>query len=421
MAKAYYSSRLSENISKTPEGFLICRNVPIARTGIQEYLGAEIGMDSGQKYSVNRPETEVFSKAAMASFEGKPVCDEHPPVDVDANNYQSFMKGITRDVRRGTGEFADCLVADLIIYDKALADAIEAGKREISCGYDCLWVQTADDAFDQREIIGNHVAVVDKGRAGHKVAIRDQAPPVVIKRSDKRMSKQNMLERMFYALCKDAEPQEILEASKLVNKDAAGCPPEPAAAPVEQKPAMDAAIDERFKRIEDALEQLKNPAPAPAAAPAGEPDGDEEPDALDSLENELTNNPAPAAPAATDEDPVTVDPQAINEQTEDAEPEVIEPDEQKPAAPVPSAVRDAAIDAIQAMKPLIAQIQNPVQRRKAADSLAVMIRGQVRDEQYQTLMRAQKTATKRTVDSMDDRNLGKAWRDKYNPHYKKSE
>ena len=41
----YYGTRLSENISKRePEGYLLCLNVPVARTGIQEYLPGELGL-----------------------------------------------------------------------------------------------------------------------------------------------------------------------------------------------------------------------------------------------------------------------------------------------------------------------------------------------------------------------------------------
>ena len=45
MAKAFFGSKISPNMVKTPENFLICKNVPIARTGVQKYLGKEIGLD----------------------------------------------------------------------------------------------------------------------------------------------------------------------------------------------------------------------------------------------------------------------------------------------------------------------------------------------------------------------------------------
>ena len=41
----YYGTRLSENISKRePEGYLLCLNVPVARTGTQEYLPEELNL-----------------------------------------------------------------------------------------------------------------------------------------------------------------------------------------------------------------------------------------------------------------------------------------------------------------------------------------------------------------------------------------
>ncbi len=59
----YYGTRLSENISRRePEGYLLCLNVPVARTGTQEYLPAEIGLPgSGEPVPVFRPPEEVFS------------------------------------------------------------------------------------------------------------------------------------------------------------------------------------------------------------------------------------------------------------------------------------------------------------------------------------------------------------------------
>ena len=77
----YFGTRLSENISKRePEGYLICLNVPVARTGTQEYLPGELGMQGmdDRMIPVERTAEEVFSAACMASFEGMPVTDDHP-------------------------------------------------------------------------------------------------------------------------------------------------------------------------------------------------------------------------------------------------------------------------------------------------------------------------------------------------------
>lgn len=64
--KAFYGSRISGHMIRTPEGYLVCKDVPIARTGTQQYRGAEFGgPDAERAYTVKRPEDEVFTKAAL--------------------------------------------------------------------------------------------------------------------------------------------------------------------------------------------------------------------------------------------------------------------------------------------------------------------------------------------------------------------
>ncbi len=177
MKLIYFGTRLSENISRRePEGYLICLNVPVARTGMQEYLAEELGMDPLEEriIPVWRPEEEVFDPACMASFEGMPVTNDHPsfPEGVTAENIRYLQKGHAHNIRRGTGKESDLLLADLIITDPDLEDEILNGKREISCGYNYV-LSEEGGRYIQREIRGNHVAVVEAGRAGPRVSIRD--------------------------------------------------------------------------------------------------------------------------------------------------------------------------------------------------------------------------------------------------------
>lgn len=421
MSKAYFGSRISDHILKTPEGFLICKDVPIARTGTQQYRGCEFGAPVADGiYNVQRPEAEVFDRAAVASFEGKPVCDEHPEEDVTPDNYGRYMKGVCRDVRRGDGDLSNCLVADLVIYDADLINKIEAGKREISCGYDCLWNPTSDSSYDQLEIRGNHVAVVDKGRAGHKVAIRDAAND---KKGGKKMS-ESLIGRILRALARDESttPEDMEAAAKLAGGADAEPRPQPAPAPAtpatpapaavpqpDNKPAaMDEATEARFKKIEDALEAISsklNP-----AEPAAEP----KKDALDALEEELQNK-APAAAPAGDEDDVIEPPEDINAQ--DAAPEE---DVEGECVPNAKEVRDAAMALIKNLKPAVAAIPNEAQRKRAADSLVILIKGSMQqDAQYGELMQMRRrNAAKDSKPAVDDYNLGREIAKRYNPHYK---
>lgn len=425
MSKAYFGSRISDHILKTPEGFLICKDVPIARTGTQQYRGCEFGGPVADGiYNVQRPEAEVFDRAAVASFEGKPVCDEHPEEDVTPDNYGRYMKGVCRDVRRGDGDLSNCLVADLVIYDADLINKIEAGKREISCGYDCLWNPTSDSSYDQLEIRGNHVAVVDKGRAGHKVAIRDAADD---KKGGKKMSK-SLIGRILRALARDESttPEDMEAAAKLAGSSDAEPRPQPAPTPApaapatpapaavpqpENKPAaMDEATEARFKKIEDALEAISsklNP-----AQPAAEP----KKDALDALEEELQNKAPAAAPApAGDEDDVIETPEDINAQ--DAAPEE---DVEGECVPNAKEARDAAMALIKNLKPAVAAIPNEAQRKRAADSLVILIKGSMQqDAQYGELMQMRRrNAAKDSKPAVDDYNLGREIAKRYNPHYK---
>ncbi len=184
MAKAYYATQISPHRMKTDnEGFLICSEVPVARTGYQFYYVEELEWDEIPKdipsvnggYEIFRPPEEVFSENTMTSLEGKPVTNDHPSETVNSENFRKFVKGTVRNVQKGTGNLKDFILADLIIYDQGLIDAIEDGKTGVSVGYTCE-VKPEDGQLVQRNIICNHVAVVYEGRAGAKAKIRDKDP-----------------------------------------------------------------------------------------------------------------------------------------------------------------------------------------------------------------------------------------------------
>jgi hypothetical protein len=72
------------------------------------------------------------------------------------------------------------LAFDLTLFDAAAIKAVEDGKRELSNGYACHldWtpgIAPDGQAYDARQtrISGNHVAIVDAGRAGPNCAIKD--------------------------------------------------------------------------------------------------------------------------------------------------------------------------------------------------------------------------------------------------------
>lgn len=173
--KAFYGTRISDRLSETPEGFLVCHSVRVARTGEQKYRGSEFGLDTEEMIRVWRSPEAVFEPAAMASLEGKPITSPHPPTFLTPENATAYQRGHVQNVRRGdrlaTGE--ETLIADLVITDAELIEKVSNGLRECSVGYHCEWVPQGDGSFEQQKIRANHLAIVPDGRAGDEMRIMD--------------------------------------------------------------------------------------------------------------------------------------------------------------------------------------------------------------------------------------------------------
>jgi hypothetical protein len=168
---------------RTTDGYLVVR-AKAARLGTYEYAGSEIdptnahGLRDKAVVNVLRDEATVFDKKAVHSFIGKPVTNDHPTVAVSAENWRDHARGVVMGaVRDGEHLSFDLLLTDA----KAIAD-VEGGKRELSNGYGAeleFGDFTAADGTKcearQASIRGNHVAIVDRGRAGSECRIGDGA------------------------------------------------------------------------------------------------------------------------------------------------------------------------------------------------------------------------------------------------------
>jgi hypothetical protein len=117
----------------------------------------------------------------------KPVTNDHPSQPVTAANWRDYAMGVVGKALRD-GEY---LAFDIVLMDKATIADVEAGKRELSNGYASLVDFTpgetdAGEQYDavQKQIRGNHVAVVDKGRAGPMCRISDAASCVRLPGAD---------------------------------------------------------------------------------------------------------------------------------------------------------------------------------------------------------------------------------------------
>lgn len=159
-----------------------------ARTGVQDYLGSEVGRPEMPVVRVYRPADEVFADAALASFSHAPITMNHPPEMVTPDNWDSYAVG---EVSTAAEIDRKWVSLPLIVKAKEAIDAVNGGKNQLSAGYACEldWTSGATDdgqPYDaiQRNIRINHLAIVDAARAGPEARIGDgeglaQAPAKV--------------------------------------------------------------------------------------------------------------------------------------------------------------------------------------------------------------------------------------------------
>jgi hypothetical protein len=276
---------------KDVNGWFEVRDNPISRVGVFEYSGRAIGepdLDPGRMYKVYRPAEELSDPETLASFRLLPFINEHP-VDMLALDNEDLPTVDGKPAEGVIGEqvyFADgFLRGNLKIFTDRVAKAIEAGKREVSAGFRCMY-ERASGVFEgqpydfiQRKIRGNHLALVHAGRMGPEVAVLDHLFKMtfdakeLIKMADKdtppagaKDAEGDMTLAELTALVKQIGPQiaALTEAMALLSKPAATDPAldtDPNANP-NPEPTMDAETKTALDAMEKRLKALEGkPAP----------------------------------------------------------------------------------------------------------------------------------------------------------------
>ena len=161
-------------------GFWKIEDNPITKEGVFPYLGEQISPDLEPKkiYMVYRPASELTNPETIESFNGVPFIDEHEMVGEGFTKYdQRPAGGVLFNPKAENG----ILVGDFKIFSETMKDEISNGKKELSLGYLCdyelkkgVWNGQYYDAV-QKNIRGNHVALVERGRMGSDVRVYDKA------------------------------------------------------------------------------------------------------------------------------------------------------------------------------------------------------------------------------------------------------
>jgi hypothetical protein len=181
----FFADALTLDAPKRLKGGYVAVRAKAARTGRYEYSGSEIdpdnkhGLRDTAVVNVLRDAETVFDAKSAHSFIGKPITDDHPKEAVTADNWRDNARGTVMGAKWEEGGY---LAFDLLLTDAEAIRKMDAGKRELSNGYEAeleFGDFTAPDGTvcqaRQTKIFGNHVALVDRGRAGSECRISDAA------------------------------------------------------------------------------------------------------------------------------------------------------------------------------------------------------------------------------------------------------
>ncbi len=191
-----YEDIMTQKFERTPEGFLKGRAV-ITNVGIFNYLKP----DGSMIRELRLPE-DVFDKESIDSLMMSPLTNGHPNAPVDSENVKEFQKGFIGDKILEDGYH---LSAPIVITDAQAVQDTQNGKRALSAGYTVdledkqgVWMGQPYDAI-QRNIRYNHVAIVDRGRAGDDVVMKfDSVDAYSVDMDENKNSKKevNMLKKI---------------------------------------------------------------------------------------------------------------------------------------------------------------------------------------------------------------------------------
>jgi len=170
-AQMHKPTKLSNGFLKVP--------VTVTRTGVLNYRIKE-----GNKFSVRkevRLPQHVFNQDSLATLDGIPLTDKHPPGLLKPENVTKYMVGsVSGGVSRRDAEdgFSYVDTHTTLMSDKVIKKVENSPIRQVSSGYTCELIKK-DGMYNgeaythiQTNIKYNHLAIEEKGRAGSKVRLR---------------------------------------------------------------------------------------------------------------------------------------------------------------------------------------------------------------------------------------------------------
>ena len=268
--------------------------------------------------------------------------------------------------------------------------------------YECEYVLNGDGTYSQKHIRGNHIAVVDRGRAGKRAAILD-SDTIKQHQADKRPERNVMKKKgLFFKLFGQAVKDKSLEEIEQLAMDAAAAFDEDAVMP------KDSVNEEGgSKEAEDvsAIDGIVDKVLAKIAQKEAEKEKSKAKDYLDAAIERLSKDMAEVHP-----DSETVDEEASR---------VIPAEETDQSCGMDHAV---AIEILRAMRPAVAAIKDEAQRRTVSDALINLVTAKEEKDDISAILQASqknaRTAAEKKLAAMDTDAI-QAMYDNMNPHRRK--
>lgn len=250
------------------DGHLFVETTPISKAVVNPYYGKEIpgfqklGLDPERIYNLLRDPDEL--KAAASTFAGKPLMLIHQPVNSEEHPREIVVGSIGDDV-----EFkAPYLMAPLNIWDGEAIKLIESGeRRELSCGYQYEPVMEAGtyqgERYDGRmtKLRGNHISLVQNGRAGPDVIVGDEAlkpaqeADMANKHAASKARKAALTTALSGVLAQDANIEDVVKTLMAIDEDLPKAAAEDEDKDDDDQKAMDDEDADKDKKAEDESEE----------------------------------------------------------------------------------------------------------------------------------------------------------------------
>lgn len=244
-------------------GWFEVRDNPISRVGVFDYLGSSIGApEPNRVYKVYRPAEELGAKECLDSFKLVPFINDHTMLGDEKEGFTPpDRKGVHGVIGENIKFEGGVLKANLKVFSQKLARIIADGKKELSLGYRCIY-EFATGVYDgqhydaiQRNIRGNHLALVKEGRMGKEVAVLDHLKITIDHKEIDKMEIEKVVKEQddkILALTKTVDAMDaVLKSIKQTMDEAAEAKKEDPSTDADEAAKKKAAEEEAEKAMKD--------------------------------------------------------------------------------------------------------------------------------------------------------------------------